>query len=130
MSGFFFKAVAQAVLLFGSETCVTTPRIGKALGGFQDQVARRMTGRLPQRKPDRKWMYNLAATAREEAGLLRMEEYIRRHHNTVTQYIVTQSLLDLREVSERARGERVGMRWREQAGINIAGEREATVAEA
>ena len=33
VSGFFFKAVVQAVLLFGSETWVFTPRMGKALGG-------------------------------------------------------------------------------------------------
>ena len=29
----FFKPAAQAVLLFGSETWVFTPRMGKALGG-------------------------------------------------------------------------------------------------
>ena len=31
--GFFFKAVAQLVLLFGAEIWVVTPRMGKALGG-------------------------------------------------------------------------------------------------
>ena len=30
----FFKAIVQVVLLFGAETWVLTPRIGKALGGF------------------------------------------------------------------------------------------------
>ena len=33
VSRFFFKALVQAVLLFGSETWVFTPRMGKALGG-------------------------------------------------------------------------------------------------
>ena len=33
VSGFFFKAVVQAVLLFGAETWVVTPLMGKALGG-------------------------------------------------------------------------------------------------
>ena len=33
---------------------------GKYPGGFQDQVARRLTGRLPRKKPDRKWNYTLA----------------------------------------------------------------------
>ena len=33
MSGFFFKAIVQTVLLFGSETWVVTTRMGKALGG-------------------------------------------------------------------------------------------------
>ena len=40
VSGFFFKAVVQAVLLFCSDTWLVTPCMGRALGGFQDQVAR------------------------------------------------------------------------------------------
>ena len=34
VSGFFFKAVVQVVLIFGADTWVVTPRMGKALGGF------------------------------------------------------------------------------------------------
>ena len=45
--GVFFKAVVQAVLLFGSETWVLTPRMGRDLGSFQNRVARRITGRPP-----------------------------------------------------------------------------------
>ena len=36
VSGFFFKAVIQGVLLFGAETWVVTPRMGTALGGGSD----------------------------------------------------------------------------------------------
>ena len=32
--GTFFKAVTQAVLLFGEETCVLTPRMERALSIF------------------------------------------------------------------------------------------------
>ena len=95
MSGFFLKSVVQSVLLFGLETWVATPRMGMALGMFQDQVARRITGRLLRQKPDGKWTYTSAATAREEVGILTMEDYIRWRQNTVTQYIDTRSLLDL-----------------------------------
>ena len=97
--GLFFNAMVQTVLLFGLETWVVTSRMGKALGGFQVQVAIQMTGRLPRRTPDGKWIYTLAVTSREEAGFLKMEEYIRRRHNTVAQYIATQSLLYLCEGS-------------------------------
>ena len=54
LSVFFFKAVVQAVLLFGSETWVVTPGMVRVLGGFQDQVARRMMARPPQLKTDGK----------------------------------------------------------------------------
>ena len=33
VSGFFFKDVVQVVLIFGLETWVVTPRVGRALGG-------------------------------------------------------------------------------------------------
>ena len=44
-SGMFFKAVVQAVLIFGLETWVLTPRMGRALESFQHRVARWITGR-------------------------------------------------------------------------------------
>ena len=55
VSGFFFKLVVQEVLLFGAETWVVTPHMGRVLGGFQDQVAWWLEGRLPRRKTDGKW---------------------------------------------------------------------------
>ena len=57
--------------------------MGKALGEFQDQVKRRTMVGLLRRTPDRKWTYTSAATAREEEGFLKMEEYIRRRQNMV-----------------------------------------------
>ena len=67
---------------------------------------------------------------REAAGFLTMEEYVRRRQNTVTQYIDKWSLLDLCEGLERSPGERVGMRWRKQEGIELAGAQEAAAAAA
>ena len=51
---FFFKSVVQAVLLFGAETLVVNPRMGRVLEGFQDQVAWCLTGRILQWKTDGK----------------------------------------------------------------------------
>ena len=48
------------MLLFGLETCVFTPFMGKALGGFQDQVDRHLMVRIPQKKLDGKWTYTSA----------------------------------------------------------------------
>ena len=57
-----------------------------------------------------------------------MDEYVRPRQNTVVQYIATRSLLDLCEGSERDHGAQVGMWWREKAGIDLAGAREAAAA--
>ena len=64
VSDFFFKAVFQLVILFGVETWVITPRMGRVLGGFQDQVAQRFTGRLLWRRVDSKWEYTSAVATR------------------------------------------------------------------
>ena len=38
VSGYFYKVVAQAVLLFGEETWVINPRMERALDSFQHRV--------------------------------------------------------------------------------------------
>ena len=91
VSRFFFKGVKQAVLILGGETWMFTPRMGKALEGFQTQVTRRLTGKLQHRKMDGTWKYTSAEAVREAAVFLTMEEYIRWSQNTVTQYITTQN---------------------------------------
>ena len=50
MSEFFYKAVAQAVLLFGAETWVLTPRMEQVLDSFQHRVARRITVKQQRRQ--------------------------------------------------------------------------------
>ena len=59
-----FKTVVHRALIFRSETWVFTHRMGKALGGFQTQVVRRLMGQLLWRKPYEKWTYTLAETAK------------------------------------------------------------------
>ena len=57
VSGNFFKAVVQAVLMFGAETWLLTPRMEQALDSFQHGAARRITGRQPRRRGDGRWAY-------------------------------------------------------------------------
>ena len=73
VSGFFFKAVVQLVLLFGAETWVVNPRMVQVLWGFQDQVARRLTGRILRRRVDGKWEYTSAEAERIEVGFETMD---------------------------------------------------------
>ena len=49
VAGNFFKAVVQAVLLFGEETWVLNPRIERALESFIHGDARRIMGKQPRR---------------------------------------------------------------------------------
>ena len=66
---------------------MVTPHLGRALGGFQYQVAQMLEGWLPWRITYGKWDYTSYMMAMEEAGFYTMEEYIWRVHKTVAQYI-------------------------------------------
>ena len=50
ISGHFFKALVQVVLLFGAETWVLIPRMEQAMCIFQHRVVRRITGRQHRRR--------------------------------------------------------------------------------
>ena len=55
--GRIYVVVVQAFILYRSETWVTTPHIGRVLGGFRHRVARRMTGQQPWKGRDSGWVY-------------------------------------------------------------------------
>ena len=67
--GKFYKAVAQALLLFGAEIWVLTPRMERALEFFQNRVVRRISGKQrQQRRRDGIWEYPPLVEALREAG--------------------------------------------------------------
>ena len=105
---FFYKAVAQAVLLFGAETWVLTPRMERDLDSFQHRFSWRINGKQPWRQGDGSWDYPHMAEAMGEAGLEGIIKSATRRKNTVTQYIVTRPILYL---CERAT-------WRLGAGVS------------
>ena len=131
MSGHFYKAVSQAVLLFRAETWVLTPRMEQALDNFQHSVARRLTGRQMRRRGDGRWAYPPLEEAMVETCLEGILNYVTRKQNTIVQYIATRPILDLCERSTWWPGARVAQRWWEQAGIDLEGaKKRAAAAEA
>ena len=50
MLGLFYVAVVQVVLMYGSETWVMSPRIGRTLCGFHNRAVCRLTGWRIRRK--------------------------------------------------------------------------------
>ena len=57
VSGLFFKVVVQVVFLFGLETWVITPHMGRALGIFHNRVDHLPTERHPRRLWVGRWEY-------------------------------------------------------------------------
>ena len=48
VSGLFYKAVVQAVLIYGSDTLVLTPRMVQTLGPFHHRVHRSLIRQQPR----------------------------------------------------------------------------------
>ena len=114
----FYTAVTQQVLLFGAESWFLTKKMESALDAFPGRVARRLTGRMPRRGRDGKWVYPPLAVVLKEAGVVRARTSVLRRQNTVAQFIATRPFLGLCEVAERRQGTMVTQQWWEQSGID------------
>ena len=66
VSRILFNTVVQAVLIFGLEKWVLTPRMEQTMGSFQYRVARRITGRHPMIQEERGWDYPPLAVVMDE----------------------------------------------------------------
>ena len=75
-AGRFYVAVVQAVLLFGSETWILTPRLEKDLEGFHYRAGRQMAGMGPKHKQDVMWAYQPIGAALVMVGLEEIDVYI------------------------------------------------------
>ena len=119
MSGIFYKAVAQAVLLFGSEMWVLTSMMERDLYSFYHRVAQRITGKQLQRRRDGSWEYPPPTEAMGEAGFEGIRKLFTSRQNTGAQYIAKQPIMDLCERATWRPGARVSRRWWEQAGVDF-----------
>ena len=115
----FYKAVSKAVLLFGSETWVLTPRMEKALDSFQHRVTRHLTGRQPRRWGDGRWEYSPLEEAMVESGFEEIRKSFTRRQNIIAQYIATRPILYLCECYTWHPGARVSRWWWEQVSIKL-----------
>jgi exonuclease III len=118
ISGMFYKAVAQSVLLYLSETWVLTPSMLRRLDGFHKRIARRLTGRAPIHLLDEgRWKYPPFGNAFEEAGLYSISEYIFRRRTTLVDYVTTSPLLKLCQETIRPSRLKNQLFWWDQSSI-------------
>ena len=88
-----------------------TVNMEAALDAFQVRVTRRLTGRMPRRVRDGKWLYLPLAEATKDAGIVRARTSVLRRQNTVAQFVATRPILVLGEETERRGGTWVSQRW-------------------
>ena len=69
-------AVVQAVLIFGYDKWVLTPRLDKSLEGFHHRTIRWMSFMVPKRQQDGTWVYAPIGEVLETVGLEEIGVYI------------------------------------------------------
>ena len=82
-AGPIISAIVNNVLLFGLETLVVTPCIGRLLGGLYHRVEWWIAGKKPRKWADGSWDYPPLEGAMILVGLEDTDNYISRRHNMV-----------------------------------------------
>jgi len=80
--GYFYKAVVQAILLYGLETWVVSDAHLRQFRSFHSRVGRHLTGRHIRLLEDGSWYCPPTVDVLEDAGLQTVEESIRRRRQT------------------------------------------------
>jgi hypothetical protein len=91
----FYKAVVQAILLYGSKNWVLSRAALVHLEGFHIHAAYRMAKmHKPKRGPGRTWIYPESVDVLQECSLKTMKEYIYITWQTIAVYVATRLILN------------------------------------
>ena len=111
----FYKAVVQAVLLYGSETWVLSTTALARLEGFHIRAAYRMAKvNRPRKGPGHQWIYPKLEDVLEECGLRPIAEYIDTRWQTIAEYVATHPIFNECMQGRRKRGAPPCRWWWEQ----------------
>ncbi len=105
VTGMFYNATVQAVLLFGLETWNLKETALKKLEGFHIKAAWRMVREnKPCRGQDGVWRYPTSELVLKECRLHTMPQYIKVRRNTVVQAIARRPVFNFYRDSRRRPG--------------------------
>ena len=90
--GYFYKAVVQAILLYGSESWTLPESTLRNLRSFHSRVARHLTARHIRCLEDGTWFCPPTAEVLAEAGLRTIDEYIQKRRDTIRAGVVTRPI--------------------------------------
>ncbi len=90
--GYFYKAIIQTVLLYGSESWTLTVRMIGRLRSFHHRVARYITGRHIKELEDGTYFCPSMKEVLKAAGMETIEVYMDRRRNTVRKHAATSAV--------------------------------------
>jgi len=91
VSGMFYKAVVQAVLLHGCESWVLTDKVWKVLASFHNGAARCITRKMTY-KVGEVWIYPPLEEAREDAGVHSIQHCVEKRQNRVAMHVASRPM--------------------------------------
>ncbi len=101
----FYKAVVQAVLLYGSKTWNLTKSALAGLEGFHVRAAYKMAREhRPKKGANRDRVYPKTADVLEECGMVTISVYIQSCRQTITMYVATRPVFEACMKGKRRRG--------------------------
>ena len=121
VSGYFYKAVVQSVVLYGCETWTLDEAKLKALGGFHNRVTRSIAHRRGTRDPQTGvWSYPPIAMARERASIFSMEHYIRARQRSFVDQVSVRPITGLcRQATQHQDSHHSRIWWWTQAPLRV-----------
>ena len=111
VQGAMYKAVAQSVLLYGSESWVVTGEMLKVLTEFHHRASRRITGMTAKRGADGWWEYPAVEEVMESAGIHPIGLYIKRRQKTISESVAFRPVYALCTEVEKTPGTIQIVRW-------------------
>ncbi len=111
----FYKAVVQALLLYGSEMWNLTNSALARLEGFHICAAYKMARKhRPKRGANGVWVYPATADVLEECGMATIAAYIRSRRQTIAVYLAMRLVFKACTEGERQQGSMPRQWWWEQ----------------
>jgi hypothetical protein len=93
MAAKFYKAVVQAVLLYGSKTWNLTQSTLVWLKGFHVRAAYKMARKhQPRRGANKVWVYSKLADVLEKCGMNTIAKFIQVHRQMIAMYVATRPI--------------------------------------
>ncbi len=110
----FYKAVVQAVLLYGSETWNLTNLALARLEGFHVCAAYKMARKHQPKRANGVWVYPKTADILEECGMATIAVYIQSRCQTIAMYMATRPIFKACLEGEQRQGLILLQWWCEQ----------------
>ena len=93
--GYFYKAVVQAVLLYGAKTWVLSERMRQLLASFHHRCARHIAREPIRQLPDGTWVTPRSSAILEKCGLFTIDHYVKCRKDTVKAFVTQCSIYDI-----------------------------------